>query len=88
MFFSSAEEAVKDGEFSYQKLQPFAVCFQLSKNWFEAGKLNYLSRNAFTDCRFILLSAWSLGEPTVWSCLFARDRENVNFKLTAIQEVF
>ena len=36
--------------------------------------------------KFRLLSTWYVAEPTVWSCLFSWDRENVNCNLAVIQE--
>ena len=90
LFFSFAEEPMKDrAEFSHQKLQPYHVrsVFNSSENWSKVSSTNF--RETFLpDCKFRLLSAWYLGEPTVWSCLFARDRENVNYNLAAVQEEF
>ena len=43
-------------------------------------------RETLLPSKFRLLSAWYVAEPTVWSCLFSWDRENVNCNLAAIQE--
>ena len=42
-------------------------------------------RETFLPSKFRLL-AWYVAEPTVWSCLFFWDRENVNCNLAAIPE--
>ena len=45
-------------------------------------------RETLLPSNFRLLSAWYVAEPTVWSCLFSWDQENINCKLAAIQQEF